>query len=117
MPLGKQVCSLDLAKRLKELGVKQDALYWWSTHTIPSTLWNRADLDNSLEEYEGPAFSTYAAFTVAELGEFVKDIPRSVAGKIPDKFMLNDSNSELMFSADFWAKMLIYLVENKVVRL
>jgi hypothetical protein len=30
MQLEKQVCSLDLAKRLKELGVKQNAYYDWS---------------------------------------------------------------------------------------
>jgi hypothetical protein len=71
IPLEKQCVSLELAKRLEKLGVKQDALYWWSTHTIPSTLWNRDDLDKSLKGYEGPAFSTYAAFTVAELGEML----------------------------------------------
>jgi len=59
----------------------------------------------------------YAAFTVAELGEFVKKISRSVADKLPDEFILTDDTSDLVFSADFWAKLLIYLVENKLVTL
>jgi hypothetical protein len=30
IPLKKQVCNLALAKRLKELGVKQESVYVWS---------------------------------------------------------------------------------------
>lgn len=30
MTFEQQVCGLELAKRLKELGVKQESLYWWS---------------------------------------------------------------------------------------
>ena len=29
MKLENQVCSLELAKKLKELGVKQESLFWW----------------------------------------------------------------------------------------
>ena len=76
MKLEQQVCSLDLSKKLKELGVVQEsALFVWV---------NRADADHpfnwcirSIEEYE-PYFQSidkkaatkciFTAFTVAELG-------------------------------------------------
>ena len=29
MKLEDQICSLDLAKRLKELGARQESLFWW----------------------------------------------------------------------------------------
>ena len=29
MQLEQQVCNLELSKRLKELGAKQDSLWWW----------------------------------------------------------------------------------------
>jgi hypothetical protein len=69
MKLENQVCSLDLAKRLKKLGVKQESLFWWSAHTEPATLWN----EWSLEKQEGSPDTSYAAFTVAELGEMLPD--------------------------------------------
>ena len=29
MPLEQQVCSYELAKRLEELGVRQESVFWW----------------------------------------------------------------------------------------
>lgn len=67
MELSKQVVSLELSKKLKELGVKQESLYWWSEHTTPAMLWNESALsDVSVKDYPG-----YSAFTTAELGELL----------------------------------------------
>jgi hypothetical protein len=118
--LEKQVCNLELARRLEELNVKQESLFWWSTHTIPSTLWNRDDLDKSLEGYEGPAFSTYAAFTVAELGEMLPaDILNLEHKGLSHGFYFDHKKrgAGADTEADARAKMLIYLVENKLVTL
>jgi hypothetical protein len=30
MNLNQQVCSLELARKLKELGVKQESYFWWA---------------------------------------------------------------------------------------
>ena len=70
MNLEQQVTSLNLSKRLKELGVKQLALFWWSEHTIPATLWNEHDLGEN-DPYAGVSDKSVAAFTVAELGELL----------------------------------------------
>lgn len=89
MKLEQQVCSLELAKRLKELGVKQETYFvWWYTEAMsadvkyfPDQDWGKrewslrvnAPLDANRKEnlYGGRAL---AAFTVAELGEMLPDV-------------------------------------------
>lgn len=65
MTLEEQVCSLELAKKLKELGVKQESLCYW---LIPDSGFERLVLAEALlaEGTDG-----YSAFTVAELGEML----------------------------------------------
>ena len=68
LPLEKQVCSLELAKKLKKLGVPQDSLHIWEL------------CDKCLEHPENPGYhidlnstsfaeekDTYAAYNSAEL--------------------------------------------------
>ena len=64
MKLEEQVCSLELAKKLKELGVKQDGYFSWELiykkwEIRPDCCYE--DLDNVM----------VSAFTVAELGEIL----------------------------------------------
>jgi hypothetical protein len=60
IPLEKQVVSLDLAKRLKELGVKQESVWYWFRDRL------------ILGRGEGGNMQTFtSAFTVAELGEML----------------------------------------------
>jgi hypothetical protein len=65
IPLEKQVCSLDLAKRLKELGVKQESLFYWHIDSM-----KEFDPRVKMGLPSGDV-ATYgiSAFTVAELGE------------------------------------------------
>lgn len=54
LPLEQQCVNLELSQKLKELGVKQESLWWWSTlDSIPELTMDDAH---------------YSAFTVAELG-------------------------------------------------
>lgn len=63
MTLESQVVSLELAKRLKELGVKQESFFWWR-----SPLAHYGYPDWSLSDGElGHGSESYSAFTVAEL--------------------------------------------------
>ena len=123
MELKEQVCSLELAKELKELGVKQESLFWWDGYT---------NFEDEIKlEYGKPDFVAgdamfYSAFTVAELGEmlprgymsfhdsigkwFCEDLDTFIQPgykEIPD-----DYNTEAVARA----KMLIYLLENKLIK-
>jgi len=64
IPLEQQVCSRELAKRLEELGVRQESVFWWVDRKLMYT-GGRA----SHAQLQGGI----AAFTVAELGEMLPD--------------------------------------------
>jgi hypothetical protein len=64
MPLEHQVCSRELAKRLEELGVRQESVFWWVDRTLTYT-----DGRTAPAQLKGGI----AAFTVAELGEMLPD--------------------------------------------
>jgi len=141
-----QIVSLDLAKKLKSLGLKQESLfYWyqplgqdWLIHYID---YNHATIDRKIcLERNSEAVS---AFTVAELGLFLKDV------KIPNgtfidkkcyqclelKISLKECTLFHYYEAGFSlgekltksfsdaneanqrAKMLIFLIENKLIDL
>jgi len=88
MQLEDQVVSLALAKRLKELSVKQDSLFWWRKNSMASEpgvyyipdreMMNLAVLSGKLE-------LECAAFTVAELGEM---LPRRLPWESKDLFLI-----------------------------
>ena len=111
MPLEKQVVSLELAKRLKELGVKQESLFWWVEIPADKQLYIQP-------EYTAKLFSPrYSAFTVAELGEM---LPRgTISHKLGKEwYFLNREKTRDVIAdteADCRSKMLIYLVENKLL--
>jgi len=73
MELEKQVVSLELAKKLKELGFEQESYFWWQLHN---------DKEYHLRDSESATgdeatFSLHkewcSAYTVAELGEMLPD--------------------------------------------
>lgn len=71
-----QVCSLELTKRLRELGVKQESFCYWHVNHINSDmvfLRNRsecAEIDVWRSEKDN-CENFFSAFTVAELGEML----------------------------------------------
>ncbi len=83
MNLESQVCSLDLAKRLKELGVKQESIFRYDVWQERATL--RYFTEEPIISGEIP----YAAFTSTELGEMLPDCIRA------DK-LFNNGNTTLM---------------------
>lgn len=133
------MCSLELAKQLKALGVKQDSLFYWVDRG-----------DNALEEYKGigligrEVFRQFfakeydpiaSAYTVAELGEMLPaslrldsddvgwfSVKLSVFSKGRASWRVaydaprpHDISERAETEADARAMMLIYLLENKIV--
>lgn len=133
MKLEDQVCSLELSKRLKELGVKQESLFVWEYYD--DQCHGVKFIPYAVVPSEMNKFKLYSAFTVAELGEmlpyelYISNRPFWYAtGKTDpnDKYYLEHEVSYGMEDdayhierddkeADARAKMLIYLLENKLM--
>lgn len=100
MTLEQQVCSLESAKRLKELGVKQESLYHWRNSTLTAYNW-RVDTDHTKQpvfwlddksyddddaesnDYKRTRVESQeelSAFTVAELGEMLPTDIKALEG-------------------------------------
>lgn len=82
MQLSDQICSLELAKRLKELGVKQDSLFYYQNNPYNNGKdcidlmikeWRDENGENVImnSEYGNDDHPKYPAFTVSELGEML----------------------------------------------
>lgn len=127
MNLESQVCSLELSKRLNELGVKQDSLFHW---------WEK---ENKLGIYYGNIVNDpilqWSAFTVAELGLLLPDYVPSKTASGSDK-TLHYSKFQGMYhvgvlhhnrqitpvfysdnEASARAMMLIYLIEYELMEI
>ncbi len=136
MKLEQQCCSLELAKRLKELGVKQESHFWRNEHYVCSNgchtkAWRVRDKEGCND-----VLGIFSAFTVAELAEMIPaKIPDHIFGEvgfIVEKDPIGDCAWDVGYVNDNYeqqaelsatdvvlpnalAKMLIYLIENKLV--
>lgn len=132
MELEKQVVSLELAKRLKELGVKQESFFQWEVSGSRSYIrWNQYAKCGCEFMTTANLKFRYSAFTVAELGEMLpRQIGRThwtehIRGKVSGwvSFLRyveyektwDIESFEADTEADARAKMLIYLLENKLI--
>lgn len=115
MELSQQVVSLELAKKLKELGVKQESVFYW----IIDVLGTRYDLPTGSNSY-------WSAFTVGELGSM---LPGLVTIEDEIFFITMDCDKHVYYEdidrteeicasedhdneANARARMIIYLIEN-----
>jgi hypothetical protein len=114
MKLEQQVTSLELSKKLKELGVKQESFFYWAL---------RQDVSWICAQGKGWSDSV-SAFTVAELGEMLPEeyvLPYrmdSDNGRWRCYPIEDDEDlflAEADIEADARAKMLVYLLENKLI--
>ncbi len=132
MKLEEQITNLELSKKLKELGVKQESLFYWVEFSglqkghqdyKTSLHWELRNCENNLSNFP----DKISAFTVAELGEMLKPYAyysNNMASDFPTYQENHKSwgfiNDEIKWvyadtEANARAKMLIYLIENKLL--
>lgn len=122
MKIEQQVCSLELAKRLKELGVKQESLFHWQ-HKLGGSSESDAGKDILVYgRYGYHCVEVASAFTSAELGEMLPPGPTEhvkVAKSVdyPDLWMcwMRGHVERDVNEADARAKMLVWLIENNLI--
>lgn len=115
MEFSQQICSLNLAKRLRELGVKQESVFWWCD---PSD-GEKADVGFIRDNHVGYKVY-YSAFTVAELGEMLGSRINSITYYSNLKKYCWEKETKPVYvnsdtEADARAKMLVYLLENHII--
>lgn len=135
MQLEQQVVSLELARKLKDLGVNQQSCFTWvesyGDKEIPNGQYKLQSYGTQFYGvvknhwaggFDWELHPMYAAFTVAELGEML--IPAEVHSAFVNaskemKWICTDSHRANRLygitEADARAKMLIYLLENKLI--
>ena len=122
MKLKDQVCSLELAKKLKKLGVEQESLFNWVNEKLT--------FEQPSKEFKVASTSWYSAFTVAELGELLpkgwhstkpwNDYEQESKGKWVCILWGESGETKEAFyaknEANARAKMLIYLSEKNLIK-
>ena len=128
MKLENQVVNRKLSQKIEKLGVKQESLWWWRVY-----IKNQQDAVLTNDDYckSNPKdFEHYSAFTVAELGEMLPSWDDE--GRVIYTFndcstwfvqfreggfgkVIAEFNSNTVANA--FAKMLIYLIENKLIEI
>ena len=113
MELKKQVCSLELSKKLRELGFTQESLFYWNEE-MGTIHFNEAMNKKDVGCY-------CSAYTLTELGEKIVKTKNIV-----DKLDLNSLPETLkpgesidygykLFDINYWSELLIYLKEYNLI--
>lgn len=114
----KQVCSIDLAKRLDDLGVKKKSLFVWEYYN--DGCYGIKFIPYALAKPLPEGCNQYSAFTVRDLGVLLPaKLQRHLSCVKLDNFWeiaygLNEKIFADKNEADARAKMLIHLIENNL---
>ena len=134
MNLSEQVTSLELSKRLQELGVKQESIWYWTPEYMKGIMDGGYFLATKPSPHLGSDREQYSAYTASELLEL---LPPLITIKPNKKLKLTITKSLLtkgvcvryreqkkkgkliniydMDLSNSLAKMRIYLIENKLL--
>ena len=97
MKLEDQVVGLELAKKLKELGVKQESYCYWREG-------NKEDPTYRIVTMVCAKGGTYSAFTVAELGEM---LPNTFRGNVNN--LIHTKYKDGYSSSYYWNNFKVFL--------
>lgn len=122
--LEQQITSLELSKRLCELGVKQESLFYWADIGSGFKIFGKdiIDIENSI--HPSSYIENWAAFTVSELGDLLKCglqsalIVDTATNKIKEFQVFSPYYNIYQLAeteVDARAKILIHLIENKLI--
>jgi len=131
MRIETQICSINLARKLKDIGVDQHSLLWYVydrrynatfiEHKYPVFSWKHDDgCVTNVNGHEVEYFEIVSAFNVAELGFLLpascdstrRDKNDWTARYFPKDDLVRNSFGET--EADARAKLLIFLIEAKI---
>jgi len=119
MKLKDQVTSLKLSKKLKELGVEQDSLFYW----VGTDLVGWKIMDSGVAKVTSKkAYLIISAFTSAELGKRLLDWTVTTFDKEGITIIGTDGKKPTPFinaktEANVRGKMLAYLMENDLIKM
>jgi hypothetical protein len=119
MKLEEQVCNLELSKKFKELDLDQDSLFYWIRPTDngkhgPYVLLYKDEVCWDICCGHNPI----SAFTVAELGEMLEEYIIFEFRTVCNEWRIDFGDQEAITGEteiEVRAKMLIYLMENKLI--
>ncbi len=112
MKLEDQVISLEIARELKELGVEQESLFYWELNSANKYFKGRVVYGNPKDNNDWAI--PYSAFSVAELGEFLKQEIYGFPAYAQNARVWFYGNKKENTEANARGKMLIYLMENNL---
>lgn len=124
MEIKQQVTDLKLSKQLDILNVKQDSIWMWAKWELwkePKLVLSDLATDTKLMCLSGKREYAYSAYAVAELGEMLKEKCVMPDFYKKDWFFLDKKGKKWLLEtkteANARAKMLIYLLENNLIKL
>lgn len=131
MKIETQVCTIEQAKKLKELGVIQDSQCYWRhdqvEHVDGVNSWSdQESLGEMIKHYDSKwspdwrdEYEIYSAFTVAELGAMLSGKNGFPQKGWEDKYWydhINGNHQKFKTEAEARAAVLIDLLERKVIK-
>lgn len=115
LELEKQVCDLDSARRLKELGFIQESLFYWN----PKNGRLRYGFESYIDE-KGLMQWFISAYTTTELGIFLPKYMNISTFCTEEDYWICSDNEKICFTdlkeVEARARMLIYLTEQGLIK-
>lgn len=110
MKIQDQVCTLEQAKRLKELGVEQGNIFcYYIQEGSAVNLYTQPDL--AFVPFE----RAYAAYTVGEVGLILSVVPNSLEVSSVSEVPPEPKNIGEIYNIEYMANLAIYLLENNLI--